>query len=269
MTPFEWPASLPKLLRDPYSVAPRPGNLQLDVGVQTSFARIYSQSNDAIQCEALLSSTQEPIFRDFFRSTLSMGTQWFMVPLLRNGAVSLHEALFIGPPPSYRPANKYGHVIATFSLLTRGEPLPEPVYELTASQAVNIAATAFSTTGGIGGTIVTINTLANDRLVISKPSIASDPALNWDAWSNFNNDGANGGLAWLNLFRVSDQDDTVLQLFNPGTYASAALALAGLQALMPVTLTGSTQYQFWSSDPVIADNRGGLSLRVETYSRVS
>lgn len=273
MTPINYPASLPCFRWEPYSVSPRPGSIEETLGMITYAGRVYTANNEVVNVELVLDATDEPTFRTFYKTTLSMGTQWFNGNIQRNGTLEATELLFIGGPPVFTPI-AHNVVRASFTLLTRGEPLPEPVYELTATQAVNIAATSFKLSVATivpGGTIVTINTLSTDRLVITKPTIAADPALTWDAWSPFATDSGSGdGLSWVNAFTVSDQSDALVLLFttSPVKYATVSAAQAAAAAGMPIQLTGHTAYQFWHHDTPTNDNRRGLSLRVETYSIV-
>lgn len=142
-------------------------------------------------------------------------------------------------------------------------------YEETASVAVNIDAKDFGQTsvGPPNGTVISINTLTTDRVIITKPALAIDAGLIWDAWSAWANDTGNGdNLAWLNFFRVADQTDTQLLAPNVPKSANIAAALAAVQPYLPIQLTGKTEYQFWMFDSPIAENRGGLSLRVKVYS---
>lgn len=126
-TPYSWPASLPVFSRDPYSVSPRPGAIQVDSGIDSARALVYTEVNEVVQVEALLSGTQEIAFWNFFQNTLAMGTQSFVVPILIGGSLTNREAIFIGAPPSIVPANKYGYVRASFSLLTwPGQVDPPP-----------------------------------------------------------------------------------------------------------------------------------------------
>lgn len=272
MTPIDWPAALPCPRWEPYRVAPRPGAIQMDIGILSPRARIYTMNNEVVSVELVLNATQEQAFRTFYKTTLGMGTQWFNADIQRNGTLEPAELLFIGAPPVFTPvANNV--VRSAFTLLTRGEPLPEAVYELTATQAVNIDAETFklalNSSGDPGGTVVTIAALATDKLIITKPTIAADPALTWDAWSPYNSDGAHGGLSYTNWFVLSDQSNALLLNYFPSAYGATAAAAQTITAAdFPMQFTGSTSYKFWSYDTPITDNRFGLSLRVETYSLV-
>jgi hypothetical protein len=278
MTPIDWPASLPCFRFEPYQVAPRPGAIEFDVGMLTHRSRIYTQNNEVVSVEMILSSSQEQALRTFYKTTLSMGTQWFNVEIWRNSQQESVEALFFGAPPVFVPVSDT-HVRATFALLTRDSGTgaavnPDSVYELTASYAVNIDALDFKPSAEAtvpGGVIVTVPALSTDRVVITKPSIAEDPELTWDAWSTWEADDANPpgtGNTWMNHFILSDEDDNTLVLFSAGFYPTVADALAGTQAEMPLEFTGHTAYQFWWADPFRNDNRNGLSLRVKVYSLV-
>lgn len=148
------------------------------------------------------------------------------------------------------------------------------LYVFVSTHAVNIDANNFknaSEPGAPGGTVVTVTAGPTDRIIITKPTIASDPGLTWDAWSAFSTNGVNGGLTWLNNFRLSNGSDTLLldKNLSPVAYATPAGAQAALAAETPITFTGETVYKFWEVDIPTSDNRGGLSLRVEVWSLIA
>lgn len=146
-----------------------------------------------------------------------------------------------------------------------------PLYEFSYTTYVNINARNFkqaTSPGAPGGTIVTIATNATDRVILTKPSVAENSNMLWDAlsvWATDDGDPPGDGLTWLHRFRISDQDNALLQNFSTARGANAAAALAIMQALTPITLSGSVQYKFWSWDSPISDNRGGLSLKADVY----
>jgi hypothetical protein len=123
MTPITWPASLPCLRWEPYSVAPRSGSFEETLGMVTSLSRVYTQNNEVVTCDVVLDASDEPTFRVFYKTTLAMGTQWFNCQILRNGVYELYEVCFIGAPPSFTPI-AHNVVKASFTLLTRGLPAP-------------------------------------------------------------------------------------------------------------------------------------------------
>lgn len=119
-----------------------------------------------------------------------------------------------------------------------------------------------------GGTIITINALSDETLIIRKPSVAEDASMTWDAMSRYGSDGASppgDGLTWFHGFKISNQADTEIYSRVTAASATASAAQAVMQALTPITLTGHTAYQFWSWDTPLGDNRGGLSLKVEIW----
>jgi hypothetical protein len=118
MTPIDWPASLPCFRFEPYQVAPRPGAIEFDMGMLTHRARIYTQNNEVVSVEMLLTSAEEQALRTFYKTTLSMGTQWFNVDIWRNSQQESVEALFFGAPPVFVPV-AHNVVRVTFTLLTR------------------------------------------------------------------------------------------------------------------------------------------------------
>lgn len=158
--------------------------------------------------------------------------------------------------------------------------IPRPgvgtISTLIATDYVNIVATGFADSSGQpaapAGVVVTITVpLSTDRIVISKPAAADDPNMLEDAWSPWPADDATppgDGLTWLNNFIISDQDDDVVDLINTldiPKAADTAGALDNAQAYFPIEYTGSTEYKFWCFDTPVEDNRGVLSLKVETY----
>jgi hypothetical protein len=125
MTPIDWPAGLPCFRFEPYQVAPRPGAIEFDMGMLTHRARIYTQNNEVVSVEMVLTAAEEQALRTFYKTTLSMGTQWFNVDIWRESETQSVEALFFGAPPVFVPI-AHNVVRASFTLLTRGEALPEP-----------------------------------------------------------------------------------------------------------------------------------------------
>lgn len=128
MTPYEWPASLPCFRFEPYAVSPREGSLQLDLGQLTHRARVYDQTGDVVSVEVVLIGSLETTFRNFYKTTLAMGTQSFTVPIWIKSAFETREAWFVGPPPVFTPVAD-GVVKTSFSLVTReviAEYVPPP-----------------------------------------------------------------------------------------------------------------------------------------------
>lgn len=274
-TSLNWPSSLPCFRLSPYRVAPRDPVMQTDFGITTRRRQIYSDYEEEVVVEALLDEAQEQDFRNFYDVTLSMGTQWFNVPLRINGSVQTREAMFINPRYVLDAIESDTHMRLSATLLTR-ESATEPEYELTGTEYVNTQATLFADSGTLpaapGGTVVTINVAASDKIRILKPSVAADALMFWDGWSPYDEDDntpPGDGLTWVNNFIVSDQDDNLLLHYQSGRVATEALALAALQADVPIELTGRTAYQFWYFDTPTGDNRQGLSLKIEVYSLVS
>jgi hypothetical protein len=216
----------------------------------------------------VLSSAKEQALRTFFKTTTSMGTQSFLVSVLLAGTYEEREANFYGAPPVFTPVAP-GYVRAAFTLLVRDKP-HTIVYELIATDYINIDALSFGDSPPFGAT-QTITTLSSDKIVITKPSVASDAMMTWDAWSPWASDGANPpgtGLTWINNFEVYDQDNVSLLGYVNTPVISVAAALSVAQGDMPIELAGSTAYRIGHYDPAPGDNRAGLSLKVETYRPV-
>jgi hypothetical protein len=145
--------------------------------------------------------------------------------------------------------------------------------ELGPPTALNKAATAFgANTGGL-----VVNMSASQYLILTKPRAAvSGGALLYDAWSAWNNDNGIGasnspvfGQSWDNGFYVYGNNGGAETLvYNPrdeglsaNLYATADDAYNALALVIPVALTGYTQYRitnFVDNNP--GDNRGGISL---------
>lgn len=271
-TSINWPSELPIPRLGAYAVDPRSPVLESDMGYTVLRRVIQSNAPEDVAVNVLLNRAKEKIFRSFIRYTTQWGTLTFNLPILGNGVLADREVLLIGAQPNYRPASPLRNV-ASFNVMTLGS-MTDGVFELSASDAVNIDANNFglSATQPAApiGTVVTINAQASDRIVITKPTIAVDPGLTWDAWSPYGSNGSNGGLTWSNVFFVSNQDDDLLVAYaGAGLQSSIALAQSSVQGDFPMQLSGHTQYKFWCWDSPINDNRGGLSLRVETYSLTS
>lgn len=118
MTSIDWPDELPIFSRDPYEVAPRSPVIETDFGLAVRRRQVCDFMREGIQVSAHLSSTQEPILRDFYETALEMGTLSFNAQILIDGALQSMEVSFAGAPPSYVPSSKYGYVRAAARLLT-------------------------------------------------------------------------------------------------------------------------------------------------------
>lgn len=125
-TSIQWPASIGCFRFDPYSVAPRPASVEDMLGMVTVRSRVYVENNEVVSVEQVLTSAQEQALRTFFKTTTSMGTQSFLVPLLVAGTLQNREAIFYDAPPTFRPVAP-GYVVASYSLLTRSQIIPDPV----------------------------------------------------------------------------------------------------------------------------------------------
>lgn len=269
MTPFTYPASLPCFRWEPYGVAPRPGSLGMTIGMQTHRAMVYTENNEVIQCETILSSAQEQVFRTFFKTTLSMGTQWFTAPILRNGGIDDYEVMFLGAPPSYVPANKAGYVRARFTLLTRGDRIPPCEYVLFATHLPDFFGMSATVDPDTSSDMFPLTGLEeSDELRITFPS--GRTYIAWSRWSGYGGAaGQNPDLSaplWENSFAV-EYDTAISQQLNTTRYMTDALSLAAAQASEPIVLTGSTSYKFWLYDDFLF-NRGGLSLKIEVWRLV-
>lgn len=139
------------------------------------------------------------------------------------------------------------------------------LYSFVSTTYVNIAATSFgSNTTVVSGTVVTVSALSTDRIIVTKPSIDEDSGLTWDAWRN-SYSIVLPLRGWLNNFRISNQANTLLQIFGINATATEAEAFANIQASFPIVYSGHTQYKFWAYDSPISDNFNGLSLRVDLW----
>jgi hypothetical protein len=140
-------------------------------------------------------------------------------------------------------------------------------------QYLNVDAKAF---GGAGGSVY-VNALPDQFLYVTKPSVANDPGLMWDGWSAWNNDAGIGGgnspvpgQTWTNRFYVYGKlyGGAEVLIYDPYQHGMSnllqpteAAAFAEAADLMPVVLTGYTQYRVTSPfDNNPSDNRGGISL---------
>lgn len=128
-TSIVWPATLPCFLFSPYNVAPRPAAFEMNLGMVTRRAMVYTENNELFSVEMILSSTGEQALRAFFKTTTAMGTQSFLVDLWREGEQQNLEVNFYGPPPSFAPVAP-GYIRATFTLLAKANvEIPEPDYD--------------------------------------------------------------------------------------------------------------------------------------------
>lgn len=140
-------------------------------------------------------------------------------------------------------------------------------------QYLNVDAKAF----GSGGGSVYVNALPEQFFYVTKPRISNDSNLLWDAWSAWSNDAGIGGgnspvpgQTWDNRFYVYGKlyGGAEVLIYDPYQhglsnllYATADQAYDAVADLMPVVLTGYTQYRVTSPyDNNPADNRGGISL---------
>lgn len=100
-----WPAEpyLPCFRFEPYSVAPRSGALQLDIGIHSHRARIYTQNNEVFSVEMILTLSQEQNLLGFYKDDTAYGTQSFLVPVWVNSELVTWECSFIGAPPNSVP----------------------------------------------------------------------------------------------------------------------------------------------------------------------
>jgi hypothetical protein len=121
------------------------------------------------------------------------------------------------------------------------------------------------------GTYTEISGLAEtDVVVITKSSVADLLGLAYDGWSPWDNDAHPGavvaGKTWTNRFKVRNAANVDVYTYSDAFYVDAAGALAALQAVCPLAMTGQTAYRFYFPDVPASDNRGGLSLHVAVYA---
>lgn len=143
MTPLSWPESLPCLRFEPYMDAPRPGAAQLDIGMHSHRVMVFTNNNEVITCEVVLTSAQEITFREFFETTTVMGTLFFNAPLQVNGEQQTWEVEFYGQPPEYAQPIRNDVVRVSFQLLTREALLNEEEVEITPVDGVLVETTEF------------------------------------------------------------------------------------------------------------------------------
>lgn len=163
-------------------------------------------------------------------------------------------------------------IVAGKALVTGAvEIVPLGLVNYTSLGAINVAATSFTGTFAARSTVFT-GFSPLDSFQVSKPSVADDPRLTWDAYSLWPSDDATvpvppvAGQTWSNSFSIygnSGGADTLLfaPTLDSNFYATEAAAFAALAALMPVAVTGYTTYKVVAPlDPNPTDNRNGLSL---------
>jgi hypothetical protein len=152
-------------------------------------------------------------------------------------------------------------------------------YEVVATDAANIAGTSI-TTGSNTATLTGFDPAQAVRF--SKPLAAdSDGLLSWDAYSAWPSDGYSGsnpppvhGQTWQNFVSIYGNNggaDTLLWTasLSANNYLTAAAAFAALAAQLPQSFTGYSTYKVEAgNDPNPGDNRGGLSVEVETLGWV-
>lgn len=159
----------------------------------------------------------------------------------------------------------------TFATLT---PITEATINLPSkyvegvTEYVNIQARFFalasSQPAAPAGTVVTLNRLATDIVILYRPSHAADGNMVYDAWSPWGSDSGHA-TPWTNFITISNQANAVIGVLAYwGT--TIAISQAAAEAAMPQELTGNTQYKFWHWDTPITDNRGGQSLKTITWN---
>lgn len=267
-TAIVWPATLPCFRFEPYNVAPRPGSTEMTLGMVTRRSMVYTENNEVVSVEMILSSAQEQALRTFFKTTTAMGTQSFLVELLMAGTLEEREATFYGAPPTFVPVAP-GRVRTAFTLLAKRTPYTVS-YELIATYSPNFDGMSATLDPDTSSDMFHLtDQLGSDQLRIYFPSGALYTA--WSRWSGYGSDpGENPNLSaplWENSFKV-EYADTTSEEFRSTRYMTDALSLAAAQAVEPLIITGSTSYKFWLNDDVLF-NRGGLSLRIDVYRLVA
>lgn len=140
-------------------------------------------------------------------------------------------------------------------------------------QYVNISAVDLA--GPSSGVTINVNG-PGSLITITKPSVIDDPQMLWDGLSYWAADDAVTpvvppvvGQTWSNGFSVqSDGVDIYAAPVSNLFHATEAEALEELQGIVPITLSGYSNYTLYGYDPNPPDNRGGLSLKVsvqDTY----
>jgi hypothetical protein len=145
----------------------------------------------------------------------------------------------------------------------------------TTTADVNIPGTSITT----GSNTVTLSGFATtDFIQFSKPAATSSGGLlTWDAYSAWPTDSYSGpnpppvpGQTWQNFVSIYGNNgggDVLLWTasLSANNYLTIADAFAALAAQMPQTFTGYLTYKVMAgNDPNPSDNRGGLSLLVQS-----
>jgi len=207
------------------------------------------------------------------------------IPAYRGVVSIIHRQCYMGNNPYLKPWRYRGQRV---QVRQDGQPqwnpnragiLVQAGANLPNKTAVNLVATSF---GSAPSTVYSPGRAGVIR--ISKPrAAASGGLLTYDAWSAWNNDAGIGGgnspvpgQTWTNQFQVLARNGagSFVSIFSgndlgmdPNLYATADEAYAAADALLPITFTGWDEYKVQAAfDNNPGDNRGGLSLIVETGS---
>ncbi len=113
-----WPDSLPCFRFEPYSVAPRPGALQLDLNIHSHRVRIYTQNNEVFSVEMILKLAEEQTLLDFYKDDTAYGSQSFLVSVWVDSEFQTWECMFIGEPPNSVPVAQ-SYIRTQFRMLGR------------------------------------------------------------------------------------------------------------------------------------------------------
>lgn len=206
------------------------------------------------------------------------------IPAYRGVVSIIHRQCYMGNNPYLKPWRYRGQRIQVRQNgLPQWNPnragiLVEAGANFTSTVGLNLVATSF---GSAPSTIYSPG--AAGVLRISKPKAAdSGGLLTWDAWSAWNNDAGVGGggspvpgQTWDNRFEVwASNGGAYTRIFSANDlgistdlYATADEAWEAIDALLPITFTGWTNYKVQAAfDNNPGDNRGGLSLIVQTGS---
>jgi len=125
-------------------------------------------------------------------------------------------------------------------------------------------ANASSTSAGAAAVGVLLSDVAaGNRVEVT--AVADGTYTGWSPWGEPELDGPLTGSIYRWRIIKNGDLDTDDDYGPSGTQDGYAGALAAMQAVEPVLVTGATEYLFYISDSPIEDNTGGVSLKVDIY----
>ena len=251
MIAVNYPAALPCPM--PGSFQPRMRRVASSIdGPLQQRARQRDAAGLASQYTYIYTPAQMQVWRDWHRDTLLEGRRWFAHALPGRTGLAQRVVRYRSVQQQLLGIGLY-RVSASFEQRGRSvaPQLPPPL-----------------------DVQIDLNCRTNAGLDSSAGIVLSgaDPGANYlvsveqrvyTAWSRWDSDGSPsaGGLPWECSYEVTHAGGSAG--FLPTRYTSAAAAFA---AATDVILSGYDQYTFWLYDNDLDDNRGGLSLRVQTVS---